>query len=44
LDGLGVVGDGGHTVNEMVDLTTIPLMAKRAAVLIHRLTREAAAP
>jgi glutamate carboxypeptidase len=44
LDGLGVVGDGGHTVNEMVDLTTIPFMAKRAAVLIHRLTREGMAP
>jgi glutamate carboxypeptidase len=44
LDGLGVVGDGGHTVNEMVDLSTIPLMAKRAAVLVYRLTREAPAP
>jgi glutamate carboxypeptidase len=44
LDGLGVVGDGGHTVNEMVDLTTIPFMAKRAAVLIYRLTREGVAP
>ena len=44
LDGLGVVGDGGHTVNEMVDLTTIPFMAKRAAVLIYRLTREGSAP
>jgi glutamate carboxypeptidase len=44
LDGLGVVGDGGHTVNEMIDLTTIPLMAKRAAVLIYRLTRDRMAP
>ena len=44
LDGLGVVGDGGHTVNEMVDLATIPLMAKRAAVLVYRLTREGTAP
>jgi glutamate carboxypeptidase len=43
LDGLGVVGDGGHTVNEMVDLTSIPIMAKRAAILIHRLTQEATA-
>jgi glutamate carboxypeptidase len=40
LDGLGVVGDGGHTVSEKVDLRTIPFMAKRAAVLIYRLTRE----
>jgi hypothetical protein len=31
-------------VNEMVDLATIPLMAKRAAVLIYRLTREGGAP
>jgi glutamate carboxypeptidase len=44
LDGLGVVGEGGHTVAEMVDLTTIPMMAKRAAVLIYRLTREGSAP
>jgi len=39
LDGLGVVGDGGHTVDEQVDLGSIPFMAKRAAVLIYRLTR-----
>jgi glutamate carboxypeptidase len=44
LDGLGVVGDGGHTVEERVDLRTIPFMAKRAAVLIYRLTREGMAP
>jgi glutamate carboxypeptidase len=40
LDGLGVVGDGGHTVEEKLDLGSLPFMAKRAAVLIHRLTRE----
>jgi glutamate carboxypeptidase len=39
LDGLGVVGDGGHTVEEKVDLGSLPFMAKRAAVLIYRLTR-----
>jgi glutamate carboxypeptidase len=39
LDGLGVVGDGGHTVDEKVDLGSLPFMAKRAAVLIYRLTR-----
>lgn len=44
LDGLGVVGDGGHTVQEVVDLTTIPFMAKRAALLIYRLSREAERP
>jgi glutamate carboxypeptidase len=40
LDGLGVVGDGGHTVEEKLDLGSLPFMAKRAAVLIYRLTRE----
>ena len=40
LDGLGVVGSGGHTVEEAVDLTSLPLTAKRAAILIYRLTRE----
>ncbi len=39
LDGLGVVGSGGHTVEEAVDLTSLPIMAKRAAVFIYRLTR-----
>ena len=39
LDGLGVVGTGGHTVGEKVDLSSIPIMTKRAAVFIHRLTR-----
>jgi glutamate carboxypeptidase len=39
LDGLGVVGTGGHTVDEKVDLSSIPIMTKRAAVFIHRLTR-----
>ena len=40
LDGLGVVGDGGHTVAEKVDLGSLPFMARRAAVLVYRLTRE----
>lgn len=44
LDGLGAVGDGGHTVEEMVDLQTLPFMAKRAAVLIYRLTRAGQTP
>jgi glutamate carboxypeptidase len=39
LDGLGIVGSAGHTVEEKVDLRSLPLMAKRAAVLIYRLTR-----
>lgn len=39
LDGLGPVGSGGHTVEERLDLTTIPRAAERAAVLMYRLTR-----
>jgi len=40
LDGLGVLGDGGHTTDELVLLNSLPIMIKRAAVLIYRLTRE----
>ncbi len=40
LDGLGVVGSGGHTVEETVDLSSLPLMAKRAAIIIYQLTQE----
>jgi glutamate carboxypeptidase len=42
LGGLGVVGSGAHTPSETVDLESIGVMTKRAAVLVHRLTREAA--
>jgi glutamate carboxypeptidase len=38
LDGLGPVGSGGHTVEERLDLRTIPKAAERAAVLMYRLT------
>lgn len=37
LDGLGLMGEGGHTVNETADLATLPSQAKRAAVLMYRL-------
>jgi glutamate carboxypeptidase len=40
LDGLGVVGSGGHTVEETMDLSSLPLMAKRAAIFIYQLTQE----
>ncbi|HEX2167064.1 MAG TPA: M20/M25/M40 family metallo-hydrolase [Longimicrobiales bacterium] len=40
LDGLGPEGDGSHTVEETVNLPSIERAAKRAAVLIYRLTRE----
>lgn len=39
LDGLGPSGSGGHTVDEAIDLRTIPKAASRAAILIYRLTR-----
>jgi glutamate carboxypeptidase len=39
IDGLGPYGESLHTVEENIDLRTIPAAAKRAAILIHRLTR-----
>ena len=41
LGGLGVVGRGAHTPDETIDLGSIPVMAKRAALLIYRLGTEA---
>jgi len=40
LAGLGPYGSGGHTPDERVDLASLPLAIKRAALLIYRLTRE----
>ena len=40
LAGLGPFGKGGHTPNESIDLTTMSLAIKRAAILIHRLRQE----
>ena len=40
LAGLGALGTGGHTPNENLDLTSIPLAIKRAAILIYRLGTE----
>ena len=40
LAGLGPSGDGAHAPGETVDLTSLPIVTKRAAMLIHRLTRE----
>ena len=39
LAGLGALGQGGHTPNESLDLTTMPLAIKRAAILMYRLSR-----
>jgi glutamate carboxypeptidase len=38
LDGLGPYGTGMHAVGEIVELPSIAVAAKRAAILIHRLT------
>ena len=44
IDGLGPGGTGGHTVNETVNLRTIPMQIARTAVLLNRITRGAPVP
>lgn len=39
LDGLGARGGGAHEPVEFIELDTLPLLIKRAALLIYRLTR-----
>ena len=39
LDGIGLMGDGGHTVEETADLDTLPMQMARAALFLHRLGR-----
>lgn len=39
LAGLGALGEGGHTPQESLDLASMPLAIKRAAILIYRLSR-----
>ncbi|MDH3416180.1 MAG: M20/M25/M40 family metallo-hydrolase [Gammaproteobacteria bacterium] len=40
LAGLGALGTGGHTPDESLDLTSLPLAIKRAAILIYRLSND----
>jgi glutamate carboxypeptidase len=40
LDGLGPFGSGAHTPDEELDLLSLPAVAKRAALMIYRLTQE----
>jgi glutamate carboxypeptidase len=40
LAGLGALGSGGHTPNESLDLRSMSLAIKRAAVLIYRLNKQ----
>ncbi len=42
LAGLGALGGDGHTPNEYLDLSTMSVAIKRAAILIYRLSREEA--
>ncbi len=37
LDGIGMRGDGGHTVSETADLAAFPTQIARAALLLSRL-------
>lgn len=39
IDGIGLMGRGGHTVNETADLTTLPSQTRRAAILLYRLSQ-----
>jgi len=39
LDGLGIGGGKSHTPDEFADLESLPMLIKRTAILLHRLTR-----
>lgn len=38
LDGLGLMGDGGHTINEVADMTSFSKNSHKAVLLIYRLS------
>jgi len=40
IDGIGLMGSGGHTVNEVADLTTLDSQTMRAAVTMYRLSQQ----
>ena len=40
LAGMGALGEGGHTPNESLELDTMALAIKRAAIMIYRLSKE----
>ncbi|MFZ5718036.1 MAG: M20/M25/M40 family metallo-hydrolase [Pseudomonadota bacterium] len=40
LAGMGIAGDGAHAAGETADLKSLDLQAKRAALLMYRLSRE----
>ena len=39
LDGLGLKGSQGHVLDETADLRTLPIQAKRTALLLQRLSK-----
>ncbi|MEO8448735.1 MAG: M20/M25/M40 family metallo-hydrolase [Gemmatimonadota bacterium] len=39
IDGIGLAGHDDHTAKETADLSALPMLTKRAAVLFYRLTR-----
>ncbi len=39
IDGLGLMGSGGHTVDEIADLYTLSQQTERAAILLYRLAK-----
>ncbi|MGY8986236.1 MAG: M20/M25/M40 family metallo-hydrolase [Sphingomonadales bacterium] len=39
LDGLGLMGTGGHTKDEVADMTTLSKNIQKAAILIYRLSK-----
>lgn len=43
LDGIGMMGSGGHTVDEAADLETLLSQSQRAALFLYRLSRVATA-
>jgi glutamate carboxypeptidase len=40
IDGLGMSGTGGHTVDETGLMSSLPNQSKRAALMIYRLYRD----
>ncbi len=40
LDGIGLMGVGGHTVNEVAEMATLASQTKRAAILMYRLSSQ----
>ena len=40
IDGLGMSGSAGHTVNETGNLEALPSQSKRAAILLYRLKQQ----